>query len=58
MNLTLAEKSEVDAAVASMLQEAGMGGEVVLLAVLEDEDAALLQEIAAEHEVGNLSEAG
>ena len=35
----LLEEGEVDAAVGAMLDEAGMLGEVVLLAVLEDEEA-------------------
>ena len=36
----LLEEGEVDAAVGAVLDEAGMLGEVVLLAVLEDEEAA------------------
>ncbi len=36
----LLEEGEVDAAVGAVLEEAGMLGEVVLLAVLEDEEAA------------------
>ena len=37
---SLLEEGEVDAAVGAVLDEAGMLGEVVLLAVLEDEEAA------------------
>lgn len=41
-----------------MLQETGMVGEVVVLAVLEDEDAIFFQEIATQYEVGNLGQFG
>ena len=37
-----------------MLNEPGMGGEVVLLAVLEDEDAFGSEDFLLENEVGNL----
>ena len=49
----LLEEGEVDAAVLAMLHEVGMLREVVVLAVLEDEDAVLLQESLFENKVGN-----
>ena len=58
IGIRLAEEREVDAAVAAVLQEARMGGEVVLLAVLEHEDAALLQQVAIQDEVGDVGELG
>ena len=39
-----------------MLDEAGMGGEIVILAVLEDEDAAFPEDAFFEDEVGNLGQ--
>lgn len=41
-----------------MLHEGGMGGEVVVLAVLEDEDAVGLEQAVLEHEVGNGGQLG
>ena len=49
--MALLEEGEVDAAVAAMLNEAGMMGEIVSLAVLEDEEAVGLEEVAAEDDV-------
>lgn len=50
----LSEQGEVDAAVAAVIQEPGVVGEVVVLAMLENEDAVLVQEISAQDQVGNL----
>ena len=47
------EDGEVDASVGSVLDETGRLAEVVLLAMLEDEDAVGLQQAALQHEVGN-----
>ena len=50
----LSEYREIYAAVATMLQEARMIGEIVVLAVLEYEDAFLVQQVAIKNEVWNL----
>ncbi len=47
--LVLFEYREVDAAVASMLYEARMLGEIVVLAMLEHEDTILIQEVAIQY---------
>ena len=48
------EKAEVDAAIRPMLFEAGMLLEAVLLAMLQDEEAAGLQQSAPQDKVGEL----
>ena len=53
---SLSEYREVDAAVASVLQESWMVGEIVVLAVLEYEDAVLVEHVAIQYEVWNLWE--
>ena len=50
----LSEQREVDAAVLAVLNEAGMGREVVVLAMLEDEEAVGGKDVFLENEVGNL----
>lgn len=52
----LLEEGEVDAAVGAVLDEAGMLGEVVLLAVLEDKETVGLEEVAAEDDVGQFGD--
>ena len=52
--LNLSEDREVDAAVTSVLQESWMVGEIVVLAMLEYEDAVLIEHIAIQYEVWNL----
>ena len=41
-----------------MFAETGVRGEVVLLAVLEDEDAAGRKEARLQHEIGNVGKVG
>ena len=50
----LSENAEIDTAVGAVLNEPGMGGEVVVLAVLEDEDAFGGEEFLLEDKVGYL----
>ena len=50
----LSEQGEVDAAVAAVIQEPWVVGEVVVLAMLENEDAILVQEVSIQDQVGNL----
>ena len=50
----LLEEGEVDAAIGAVLDEAGMMGEVVLLAVLKDKEAVGLEKVAAKDDVGQL----
>ena len=52
----LLEEGEVHAAIGTVLHEAGMLGEVVVLAVLEHEETALGEEVAVEHDVGQLGQ--
>ena len=52
----LLEEGEVDAAVGSMLDEARMLGKIVGLAVLQHEEAALLEQGAGENNVGQYGE--
>lgn len=52
----LLEEGEVDAAVAAVLDEARVLREVVCLAVLEDKEAFLLEQVVAEDDVGQLGE--
>ena len=56
--LGFSEECEIDAAVCSVLDEAGVGGEVVGLAVFEDEESAVGQCARAHDEVGELAELG
>ena len=49
----LPKQREVHAAILAMLHEMGMLREIVVLAVLEDEDALRLQQAMPEDEVGN-----
>ena len=42
--MSLSKQREVDASIAAMLQESRMLGEVVVLSMLEDKDAATLHE--------------
>ena len=55
-DVVLLEYREVDAAVAPVLHEAWMVGEVVVLAMLEHEDTVLVQQVAVQYEVWNLGE--
>ena len=41
-----------------MFAETGVGGEFVLLAVLEDEDAAGRKDARLQHEIGNVGKVG
>ena len=50
----LSEYAEIDTAIGAVLNEPGMGGEVVVLAVLEDEDAFGGEDVLLEDEVGYL----
>ena len=50
----LSEKREIDTAIAAVLHETGMAGEIIAAAMLKDEYAALTEQPAAKHEVGNL----
>ena len=50
----LSENAEIDTAIGAVLNEPGMGGEVVVLAVLEDEDAFGGEDVLLEDEVGYL----
>ena len=50
----LSEYAEIDTAIGAVLNEPGMGGEVVVLAVLEDEDAFGGKEFLLEDKVGYL----
>ena len=52
----LPKEGEVNAAVGAVLDEAGMLGEVVGLAVLEDEEAVGLEEVPAEDDVGEFGD--
>ena len=47
------EEAEIDASVAPVLHKVGMGGEVVVLAVLEYEQSARLEQPGGEHKVGH-----
>ena len=49
----LPEQREIHAAILAMLHEVGMLREIVVLAVLEDEDALRLQQAMSEDEIGN-----
>ena len=50
----LFEDREVHTAIGAMLDKAGMGGEVVILAMLEDEDAIRGKDALVEDKVGDL----
>ena len=50
------EEGEIDAAVLAVLQEVGVLGEIVVLAVFEDEDAFGLKQTALDDEVGQRGE--
>lgn len=52
--MLLSEYREVYASVTSMLQESRMVGEIVVLAMLENEDALFVEKVAIEYEVWNL----
>ena len=41
-----------------MLQEIGMAGEIIVLAMLQDEDAAFLQQIARHDNIGDFFQIG
>lgn len=41
-----------------MLQEIGMAGEIIVLAMLQDEDSAFLQQIARHDDIGNFFQIG
>ena len=49
----LPKQREIHAAILAMLHEVGMLREIVVLAVLEDEDALRLQQAMLEDEIGN-----
>lgn len=51
--MLLSEYGEVDAAVLAVLYEAGVLGEVVVFAMLKDEDSVLGKEVLLEDEVGD-----
>lgn len=51
-----AEEGEIDAAVLAVLQEVGVLGEIVVLAVFEDEEAVRLEQAAIDDEVGQCGE--
>lgn len=48
----LLEEREIDAAVAAMLHESRVGGEVVLLAVLQHKQAIILEQIPTQDDIG------
>ncbi len=50
----LSEKGEVDAAVSTVLDKAGMIGEVVMLAMLKDEEPVGLQQVFLQDQIGDL----
>ena len=54
--MLLSEYREVHASVTSMLQESWMLGEIIILAMFENEDAALVQKVTIQNEVWNLWE--
>ena len=47
-----AEDGEIDAAVLAVFQEVGVLGEIVVLAVFEDEDAVGFEQSALDNEIG------
>ena len=55
---SLPEETEVHAAVGAVLEETGMVGKVVVLAVLQNEQAALAEGFAAKDAVGEFGEFG
>ena len=50
------EEREIDAAVLAVLEEVGMLGEIVVLAVFEDEEPVGLEQTALDDEVGQCGE--
>ena len=54
--LLLSEYREVHASVTSMFQESWMLGEIIILAMFENEDAALVQKVTIQYEIWNLRE--
>ena len=51
--MILTKQGEIDATVGTMLHEMGMGGEIVVFAMLKNEDTFGLQQVTLEDEVGN-----